>query len=39
MKRIVSILGSTGSIKAFLKYNKKKGPFKFNVLAADKNYS
>ena len=40
MKRIISILGSTGSVgeSSFKILNKKKNLFKFNVLAADKNY-
>ena len=39
MKKIISILGSTGSvgISSFEIFDKKKKLFKFNVLAADKN--
>ena len=41
MKKIVSILGSTGSIgvNAFKIFDKKRKLFQFNVLAADKNYN
>ena len=39
MKRIISILGSTGSVgESSFKILNKKNLFKFNVLAADKNY-
>ena len=40
MKRIISILGSTGSVgeSSFKILNKKKNLFKFNFLFPDKNY-
>ena len=41
MKRIISILGSTGSIglSSLSIIDKKKKDFKINVLSANKNYS
>ena len=41
MKKIISILGSTGSVglNALSIIEKKKNLFKFNLLSANKNYS